>query len=77
MITLFFKCIFYTAKSSFLSLKGYQHSLNKEYDSAIEAYTKAIALDPNIAQAYYNRGFALPCKVLWAGLYPISKRLMI
>ncbi|MBI5747823.1 MAG: tetratricopeptide repeat protein [Nitrospinae bacterium] len=27
--------------------KGYQHSLNKEHDSAIEAYTKAIALDPN------------------------------
>jgi len=38
--------------------KGNQHSLNKEHDSAIEAYTKAIALDPNLAQAYNNRGLA-------------------
>ncbi|MBI5748845.1 MAG: tetratricopeptide repeat protein [Nitrospinae bacterium] len=37
---------------------GYQHSLNKEHDSAIEAYTKAIALDPNYAAAYGNRGLA-------------------
>src|SRR3989338_6791372 len=38
--------------------KGYQHILNKEHDSAIEAYTKAIALDPNDALAYNNRGAA-------------------
>src|SRR3972149_4143640 len=38
--------------------KGYQHSLNKEHDSAIEAYTKAIQLDPNYAFAYGNRGNA-------------------
>src|SRR3990172_170918 len=38
--------------------KGNQHSLNKEYDSAIEAYTKAIALAPNNANTYYNRGIA-------------------
>src|SRR3990167_8365577 len=38
--------------------KGNQHSLNKKHDSAIEAYTKAIALDPNLAQAYNNRGLA-------------------
>ncbi len=38
--------------------KGYQHGLNKEYDSAIEAYTNAIALDPNYVFAYNNRGLA-------------------
>ena len=38
--------------------KGHQHGLNKEYDKAIEAYTSAIALDPNYAAAYYNRGNA-------------------
>src|SRR3989338_7098103 len=30
----------------------------KEYDDAIEAYTSAIALDPNYAAAYNNRGVA-------------------
>jgi len=38
--------------------KGYQHHLNKEYDSAIEAFTSAIALDSNLAQVYNNRGAA-------------------
>ena len=38
--------------------KGYQYWLNKEHDSAIEAYTSAIALDPNDALAYNNRGGA-------------------
>ncbi len=38
--------------------KGYQHSLKNEHDSAIEAYTNAIALDPNYAAAYNNRGIA-------------------
>jgi tetratricopeptide (TPR) repeat protein len=36
--------------------KGKNYHLNKEYDKAIEAYTKAIALDPNYAYAYNNRG---------------------
>ncbi|MBI3398648.1 MAG: tetratricopeptide repeat protein [Deltaproteobacteria bacterium] len=36
--------------------KGYQHNLKNEHDSAIEAYTKAIALDPNLVLAYNNRG---------------------
>ncbi|MDP3110647.1 MAG: tetratricopeptide repeat protein [Thermodesulfovibrionales bacterium] len=36
--------------------KGYQHWLNKEHDSVIEALTKAIALNPNYAQTYNNRG---------------------
>jgi len=38
--------------------KGYQHSLNNEHDSAIEVYTKAIALDPHNVKAYNNRGNA-------------------
>ena len=38
--------------------KGYQHGLNKEYDEEVEAYTNAIALTPNYADAYYNRGLA-------------------
>ena len=38
--------------------KGRNYSLNKDYDKAIEAYTKAIALDPNYADAYNNRGVA-------------------
>src|SRR3972149_2312479 len=38
--------------------KGDQHSLNKEHDSAIEAYTNAIALTPNLANPYNNRGNA-------------------
>ncbi|OGW20751.1 MAG: hypothetical protein A2Z82_01875 [Nitrospirae bacterium GWA2_46_11] len=38
--------------------KGYQHSLKKEYDSAIEAYSSAIALNPNYVYAYSGRGAA-------------------
>lgn len=38
--------------------KGYQHGLKNEHDSAIEAYTNGIALDPNDTKAYYNRGLA-------------------
>jgi len=38
--------------------KGYQYGLNQEYDKAIEAYTSTIALDPNYAFAYNNRGLA-------------------
>jgi len=38
--------------------KGYNYAINNEYDKAIEAYTKAIALDPNYAAAYNNRGSA-------------------
>lgn len=36
--------------------KGYDYYANTEYDKAIEAFTKAIALDPNLADAYRNRG---------------------
>jgi tetratricopeptide (TPR) repeat protein len=38
--------------------RGYEYGLNKEYDKAIEAYTSAIALNPNHAKAYNNRGIA-------------------
>ncbi|MBI3583882.1 MAG: tetratricopeptide repeat protein [Nitrospinae bacterium] len=38
--------------------KGYKYFINGEYDKTIEAYTSAIALDPNYAYAYGNRGIA-------------------
>ena len=31
-------------------------SSRKDYERAIEDYTQVIALDPNYAKAYYNRG---------------------
>src|SRR3990172_5870444 len=42
--------------------KGYDYDINKEYDNAIEAYTKAIQLDPNYAEAHYNRGLSYSSK---------------
>jgi tetratricopeptide (TPR) repeat protein len=36
--------------------KAAKHTLMKEYDSAIQAYTAAIAIDPEYAKAYRNRG---------------------
>lgn len=42
--------------------KGYRHSLANEHDDAIEAYTKVIAIDPNYAYAYINRGIAYESK---------------
>ena len=36
--------------------KGEKYWLNEQNDAAIDAYTKAIALNPNHAQAYYERG---------------------
>ncbi|MDP2279275.1 MAG: tetratricopeptide repeat protein [Nitrospirota bacterium] len=50
--------------------KGYQHNLNNELDKAIEAYTNAIALNPNYVEAYNNRGIAYYNK----GLYHSDKR---
>jgi len=38
--------------------KGYSHTLNTEMDSAIEAYTSAISLNPDYAEAYNNRGIS-------------------
>ena len=38
--------------------RGYEFSIHKDYDSAIEAYTKAITLNPSASEAYFNRGLA-------------------
>ena len=38
--------------------KGLKYDIDKDYDKAIEAFTKAIALKPDYAYAYTNRGFA-------------------
>ena len=38
--------------------QGLVHSKNGELDKAIKNYTKAIALKPDYAEAYYNRGGA-------------------
>jgi len=38
--------------------KGYKYYLNNEHAAAIEAYTSAIAINPNYGYAYNNRGIA-------------------
>ena len=38
--------------------KGLQHTVGNEEDLAIEEYTRAIALNPDYAEAYNNRGIA-------------------
>ena len=43
-------------------LRGFVYQLQKEYDCAIEDFTKAIELNPNYADAYYNRGLAYQSK---------------
>ena len=45
-----------TAKEYFNS--GYDKAEAKDYYGAISDYTKAIELDPNYANAYYNRGLS-------------------
>ena len=45
--------------------KGSLHNLNNELDKAIEAYTSAIALNPNYVEAYNNRGIAYYNKGLY------------
>jgi len=42
--------------------KGKQYYSNKDYDKTIEAYSSAIALDPNYAADYNNRGIAYQAK---------------
>lgn len=36
--------------------RGDQHQFNHEYQAALEDYNKAIELDPNMAETYYERG---------------------
>ena len=38
--------------------KGIKDFSNTEYDDAIKAFNKALAMDPNNEEAYYNRGEA-------------------
>lgn len=38
--------------------KGNKYSSNGEHEEATSAYTKAIELNPDFAEAYYNRGNA-------------------
>ena len=38
--------------------RGNVHAQRADYVHAIDDYTKAIALDQNLAEAYYNRGLA-------------------
>lgn len=38
--------------------KGLKYDIDKDYDKAIEAFSKAIALKPDYAYAYTNRGLA-------------------
>ena len=38
--------------------KGVELSESKDYHGAIDAYTKAIELNPKLSEAYYNRGLA-------------------
>lgn len=39
--------------------KGLQHHQSHEYESAIEAYTSAVQLDPSMVRAHYNLGLLL------------------
>jgi tetratricopeptide (TPR) repeat protein len=42
--------------SHYLELRGITFTEKGNFDKALEDYNKAIDLDPNFAQAYYNRG---------------------
>ena len=43
--------------------KGRVHILNKEYDDAIEAFNRAIAINPDYNKAYHGRGVAYSQKL--------------
>ena len=38
--------------------KGNAHFNDAEFDSAIKDYSEALSINPNLAEAYYNRGQA-------------------
>ena len=40
------------------AVKGFVKYKSKNYEGAIEDYNKALDLDPNYTEAYYNRGLA-------------------
>ena len=40
------------------NLKGNVHNLFGEYAEAIEAYTRALSIDPDYGEAAFNRGLA-------------------
>ena len=49
--------------------KGFGYLENGDYDSAIEAFTQAIKLDPNFAMAYNSRGNVYANTNAWESLH--------
>ncbi len=47
-----------TIKAKSWVKEGLEYLSNHEYDQAIKAFTTAITFDPNLANAYNNRGNA-------------------
>ncbi|WP_187150904.1 tetratricopeptide repeat protein, partial [Treponema endosymbiont of Eucomonympha sp.] len=45
------------AEAAAFGAQGNERYAKKEYDAAIEAYTKATELQPDFAEAFHNRGF--------------------
>ena len=45
------------AKAEDLLIQGNEKHKKGDYQGAVAAYTQAIELNPNYAEAYYNRGF--------------------
>ena len=55
-LIVFFNSFGQTAEEYFNS--GYDKAQVKDYYGAIADYTKVIEINPNLAEAYYNRGFS-------------------
>ncbi|MCX7871591.1 MAG: tetratricopeptide repeat protein, partial [bacterium] len=54
MVTLNFSNL-YSQSAEFWLEEGNKKFLNKDYQGAISDYTSAIAINPNYAEAYFNR----------------------